>query len=322
MGSTQTPASHPSPQTPQMVSGPAVGLGSMAFDESSGEMLLVDPSGGGTWTWDGVHGWQQQHPAAAPVTQRVKMGSVPFGLAWDPSSRSMIAVVGDYLTPPGMSSNRVPAATWSWHTGHWTILSNASTPDVVGGAIVDYPPMQQLIMFSGCCQVEQQRSLTAKPGMWIFDGHVWTEVHPIHMPPARWGAAVAFDAAIAKIVLYGGAALEPNHPPFYDMWAWDGTDWSQLMPPPVPGDLVTELGYSPDGSILLTATSQNMHAETWKWRGSDWSKLDVATPACFFCELAYDSVRKQTVMVSNMQGRPDSASEVWVWNGTRWSERS
>jgi hypothetical protein len=82
------------------------------------------------------------------------------------------------------------------------------------------------------------------------------------------------------------------------------------------------LGYSPDGSILLTASCQNLHAETWKWRGSDWSKLDVATPGCFFCELAYDSVHRQTVMVTNMRGRPDSAAEVWVWNGARWSERS
>jgi len=318
MGSTQPPVSHPSLQ---MVSGPAVGLGSMAFDQSSGEMLLVDPSGGGTWTWDGVHRWQQQNPAAAPVTQRVKVGSVPFGLAWDPNSRSMIAVVGDYLTPPGI--NRVPAATWSWHGGNWTNLNNASTPDVVGGAIVEYPPKQQLIMFSGCCQVGQQnRFLFAKPGMWIFDGRAWAEVHPAHVPPARWGATVAFDAAIAKTVLYGGYAVEPDHPPLNDMWAWDGTDWSQLMAPPVPGDLVTELGFSPDGSILMTATSQNLQAETWQWRGSDWSKLDVATPGCFFCELAYDSVRKQTVMVTNMQGRPDSAAEVWVWDGAHWSQRS
>ncbi len=197
MGSTQPLASRPS-----MVSGPAVGLGSMAFDQSTGEMVLLDPSGVGTWTWDGVHGWQQQHPSAAPVTQRVKMGSAPFGLAWDPNSRSMIAVIGEFLNPPGIISNRVPAATWSWHAGNWTNLNNAGTPDVVGGAIVDYPPEQQLIMFSGCCQVgQQERFLSAKPGMWIFDGRVWTEVHPIHVPPARWGATVAFDAAIAKTVL-------------------------------------------------------------------------------------------------------------------------
>lgn len=321
MGSTQPLASHPSPQ---MVSGPAVGLGSLAFDQATGEMVLLDPSGGGTWTWDGVHGWQQQHPSAAPVTARGKMGGAPFGLAWDPNSRSLIAVIGDFPDPQGVSGNRLPAATWSWHAGNWTKLNNAGTPDVVGGAIADFPPKQQLVMFSGCCQVSQQeRFLSAKPGMWIFDGLVWTEVHPVHMPPARWGAAVAFDAAIGKTVLYGGSALEPDHPPLNDMWAWDGTDWTQLMSPPVQSDLlVTQLGYSPDGSILLTATGQNLQAEIWKWRGPDWSKLDVATPGCFFCELAYDPARKQTVMVTNVQGRPDSAAEVWVWNGVRWSERS
>jgi Galactose oxidase, central domain len=47
-------------------------------------------------------------------------------------------------------------------------------------------------------------------------------------PPVRWGHAMAYDAAHAQVVLfggYGGSGADLN-----DTWTWDGTDWTQRTP--------------------------------------------------------------------------------------------
>lgn len=295
----------------------------MAFDESARELALVDPAGGGTWTWDGVHAWRQRQSAAPMATLRVKVGGPPFGLGWDSPSSSLIAVIGDF--PPAIGTPQARPSTWLWHSGAWTPLARASTPDAAGGAIAAFPPKQQLIMFSGCCTLSS-RSWAAKPGMWAWDGSVWTELHPTHMPPARWGQAIVYDPTIGRTVMYGGASIEPDHPALGDMWAWDGTDWSPLLAPPIPVDLypATALAYASDGALILTTTdvSRSQSNATWTWRGSSWTRLDVATPDCVWCELAYDPVRKLTVMVTNADGNPMGLNQVWVWNGARWSQRS
>jgi hypothetical protein len=302
--------------TSALVRGPIVSAGTMAFDESAGEMVLIDPSGGGTWTWDGKHAWQLRQTSARPATTNGKVGGPPFGVGWDSTTDSLVAVIGDLPAPVG--ATQLPPSTWIWRSHGWTRLARAGTPDVVGGGIAAYPPKQQLIMFSGCC-TPGGRFLTAKPGMWSWDGHAWSELHPAHMPPARWGAVMVYDPTVGRTLMYGGMSIEPDHAPLTDMWAWDGTDWSPLPAPALGEDQASpvEIAYAPDGALVLTTIDA-----TWAWHGSDWVKLDAATPACFWCELAYDPVHKLTVMVTNTAGHPLAVNEVWVWDGARWSQRS
>ncbi len=312
---------HPTPPT---VTGPTVPGGSLAFDQATGEMVLVDPSGAGIWTWDGLHAWRHIETASAPATQRIKMGGSPFGLAWDPDTASLVAVIGDIVLATNQSQ---VAMTWLWNAGAWTRLDNSNTPAVIGGAIGYYPAARQLVMFSGCCVVTQISggvlSQSAKPGMWSWDGYTWRVLRPVHMPPARWGAAMVYDPTIARLVMYGGMTIEPNHLGLNDMWAWDGTDWTQMAVPSLEGQSqVTNLAYSPDGSLLLTAADPSQTAATWRWSGGAWTKLDATTPVCYFCELAYDPVHKLTVMATNPLGNPTAVDAVWVWNGITWSQRS
>ena len=289
----------------------------MAFDEAAGLMVFLDPSGGGTWIWDGVHDWK--HIASSgPSTGTYKMNSAPFGMAWDSTSGSVIAEIGDMPMSLGMPQ-RAPE-TWSWRGGVWTRLDGANTPAVMGGALAAFPPKQQVIMFAGCCGVSGRYN-TAKVGMWTWDGASWTELHPAHMPPARWGQAMVYDPAISRTVMYGGMTMEPDHPPLNDMWAWDGSDWSALPAPPQ--DLgSTQLAYGPSGRLVLTSAVSPNLSTMWTFGGATWQKFDVLTPDCFFCALGFDSVRDVTVMVTNPLGSPRAADQVWTWNGVQWSERS
>jgi hypothetical protein len=314
-GTSPAASSTPTP-TPRLVAGPAALFGGMAFDVGTGQMVFLDPSGSGTWTWDGIHDWKHV-TSSGPSTGTYKMNSAPFGIAWDSNSGSVIAEIGDMPMPLGAPQ---PApATWSWRAGGWTKLDGANTPAVMGGAVAAFPPKQQVIMFGGCCGVSGRYN-TAKAGMWTWDGTSWTELHPAHMPPARWGEVMAYDPAISRTVMYGGMTMEPDHPALNDMWAWDGSDWGALPAPTLDmANLATQFAYGPDGRLVLTTGSES---NTWTFDGATWKKLDVSTPDCIFCALSFDALRNVTVMVTNPNGTPGAADQVWTWNGIQWSERS
>jgi len=65
---------------------------------------------------------------------------------------------------------------------------------------------------------------------WLFDGTSWSRALPQHQPPSLNGAAMTFDAVGDQVVAIGGG-------PTFDgtglptMFAWDGTDWTQLIGP-------------------------------------------------------------------------------------------
>src|SRR3989442_11446270 len=121
-----SPAASPTPApTRGLVNGPAALFGAMAFDAGVGQMVFLDPSGSGTWTWDGIHDWKHA-TSSGPSTGTDKMFSAPFGTAWDSNSASVIAEIGDM--PPHLGAPQPAPATWSWRAGPWPERSRPNTP--------------------------------------------------------------------------------------------------------------------------------------------------------------------------------------------------
>jgi hypothetical protein len=76
-----------------------------------------------------------------------------------------------------------------------------------------------------------------------WDGTSWvdrTPADPAMSPPSRWGHAMAYDAARAKTVLFGGI---DSAGPRFDVWEWDGQTgtWVDRTP--------TAAGAVPDGTV-------------------------------------------------------------------------
>ena len=113
---------------------------------------------------------------------------------------------------------------------------------------------------------------------WIFKGGRWAHLHPAHVPPARDTAVLVFDAALGRVVMYGGRDVPAS--------ATAGTG----------GEV---------GGIRFAA-------DTWTWSGSDWTEQHPAhRPVLFVPDGTYDYVRNQLLLLGF-----DGQMETWTYDGT------
>ena len=93
-------------------------------------------------------------------------------------------------------------------------------------------------------------------GTWTWNGATWKAEHPPTSPPPAEGGSLVYDGVSGKLLLFGGepstifkssnpASQPPLVPVSDELWAWDGSTWTQLTgakaspapslpPPPAP----------------------------------------------------------------------------------------
>lgn len=197
------------------------------------------------------------------------------------------------------------AETWVWD-GATATWKNATPPPAAPGQPATSPPARigavmayspgpdgedagQLVLFGGANGDGEVFDDT-----WTWDGSKWTQQHPEHTPPARWGAVMAENPG-SGLVLFGGGQTPPNG---------SGTS---------PG-----------------RQGEQMLCDTWTWAGSDWQERDPATspPARRLATMAYHQDTDQAVLFGGTwptprgNGYDDLLRDTWTWDGSKWSKRS
>jgi hypothetical protein len=240
---------------------PGRSFGNMAFDESTRQTILFgggsansDPGQVDTWSWNGSS-WIQLYPSASPgrleqasstydaATQSVVLfgsggaqlatpqtwlwsgttwlrGSsvnspsirVQAAMAYD-AARRLVALFGGYAGGPGGGPND----TWTWDGNQWQQRRPQTSPPGGSGFAAYDAVRQQVVLF-----VEGQT--------WTWDGTNWTQQHPAVSPCRRLFASMTYDAAIGRVVLFGGkssyvAAGSLNEAVNSELWSWDGSNW-------------------------------------------------------------------------------------------------
>lgn len=216
-------------QSPAVAPSARQGSG-MAYDPTTGTVVLF---GGGdangealsdTWNWDGVT-WTQQFPPVSPPAREWDTQ----GMAYDAATRTVVLFGGmDH-------EGGVWGDTWVWdgRTKRWTQQFPASSPPARRGTHAYDRAGQDVVLFGGdngagdCCNVY---FCGMTRGLW--DGTTWTQQFPASAPSARTDHAMAYDAIIGKVVLFGGFNVPGQG--LNDTWDWDGTTWSQRQTPTEP----------------------------------------------------------------------------------------
>lgn len=295
-------------------------MAGIAFDEHRGRTVVyggrqLNPSGysgvtpsSQTWEWDGVS-WAKIEPATVPGSR------CDAPLVYD-SNRHVTVMYGGLSND---SASSAKATTWEYDGVNWLQRPDGPGQRWRHGAAFDRS-RNKLVLFGGMDQ-----TATALGDTWEYDGVTWTQA-AASGPTPRMGAMMAYDAAHARTVLFGGASGSTL---YNDTWAWNGTAWTRLdVPSDVHPPTRQSAGFAYDadrGQIVMyagragTGANRNVRDDVWILDGTQWIQLS-ASPAIgkAYSSLVYDSLRHRFVLVGGSSLGESSPNDGDYLTGQTW----
>lgn len=259
----------------------------LAYDAARDQMVLFGGRRGAaalsdTWMWDGDWerglGGTSLPPDSTIVYDRARQETVLVGAQ----------------------------QTWTWD-GAWTQATTTVDPGPSTGVGVYDSVRDRVLLY------DQHAGTT-----WEWDGGLWQLVAAAaDGPPARRGAALAYDRDRNRTLLFGGSPMSQETDFLGDTWEWDGTTWRQLdthIDAPTPRAFHA-MAYDPirKRTYLVGGAAANGTADMWEWDGSEWQRLDVEIAAGFGTNLVFDEARGTLVLFG---GTGDDL--IWEWDGVMW----
>ncbi|MEZ5967059.1 MAG: hypothetical protein R3F56_24695 [Planctomycetota bacterium] len=280
----------------------------MAYDTVRQRVCLF---GGGQsrddlWEWDGA-GWVLRSAFVGPI------GRYGHAMAFDPV-RGRLVVFG------GQSSYGASLGdlddTWEWDGTNWTQMTPQRHPSLRSGARAAYDSVRGRVILFGGIHITNGQG-TFYDDLWEWDGTNWTALNPGFRPSPRSEAALAFDPARGRLVMYGGWG--GSSVGLVDAWEWDGTTWTDRTSatgPRLDRGAAAVFSATAGGIVLLGQTNPSLqfpHMETWRYDGAAWTLVTGGpTDAGNFVVMAHDAGRARTVSYGAAGG------ETWEFDGALW----
>jgi hypothetical protein len=248
---------------------PPRGYTVLVDDPALNELIVFGGFGAGavlndTWSWDGTN-WMQHQSAHAPPARLSPQ------LAFDGTHLLLYGGFDGH----GATFND----TWTFDGNDWTQLNPATSPPPLNGGAMAYDPIHhQLVLFGGSSGSPLDLPANANVPLdqtWTWDGTTWTQQNPAHKPPATTAHTMAYDANLGGVVLFNGGqgvsggaeVLGPKGLFNNQLWLWNGSDWTQILTPTVPGPRGFEsLAYDTARGALVLFGGNGAHGgqgDTW-----------------------------------------------------------
>ena len=173
----------------------------------------------------------------------------------------------------GSGAGQYSGALWDWTGTSWVKRAVSSTPGGRLAGLAYDANTGRLITFGGSLAVGGVGSDT-----WTFGPTApdtgWNLRSPGTSPPARSGAAIAFDGSTGQLLMFGGTAS--NSSVLSDTWIWNGSNWTNASPattPPARSSAV--MGFDErTGQLIMYGGyggSTTYRSDTWEWTGTNWT---------------------------------------------------
>jgi hypothetical protein len=163
---------------------------------------------------------------------------------------------------------------------------------------------------------------------WIFNGVDWIQQQPFASPSPRNVASIAYDADRQVIILFGGLADTGRKywEAMNDMWIWDGQNWQQQFPDPMPpARSAANMIYDRLHKYIVLfggAIGGGFRDDTWTWDGSSWTEQHPPHHPAGRADfgMAYDESRQQVILFGGQTFAYANPIETWAWNGEDWMQ--
>jgi hypothetical protein len=232
-----------------------------------------------------------------------------LGAAYD-EARGRLVIFG------GTSGGVTSGATWEWDGTTWTAVSQAGPAPRNSPAMAYDSARRRVVLFGG----DAAGQLFGDT--WEWDGSSWTRL-ATSGPRARTLHRLTYDAARQRTMLFGGFDGQRS---LQDTWEWDGSAWTQVATSGPPARIMFGMAYDTDRhrTIVFGGSAQPtpgaaLFGDTWEWDGTSWREAANTGPgARDHAALAYDKVRRQTILFGGHAEPAGLLGDTWTWNGAAW----
>ena len=304
--SQRTPLNVPSARTGHAMAYDVARQRIVLFGGSDASRCLAD-----TMEWDGAN-WTLATPAISPRSRAF------HALAYDLARQRVVLFGG---SDAGTTGPTYLQDTWEWDGIAWTGGNTASGPSGRAYHSMAYDvKLQRTVLFGGGSFIPPFMRFYLQD-VWVWDGSTWQSAAQ-GKPGPRWGAAMAYDVARSRVVLFGG---EPGQPYYADTWEWDGgnsTSWTERSMPAAPSPREGHaMAYDIVRERVVLCGGAATAAETWDWDGWAWTaRLPLTRPSSLGGHaMAYDLARRRIVLFGGGDANGPLA-ETWLWDGTTWTK--
>jgi hypothetical protein len=116
------------------------------------------------------------------------------------------------------------ADTWLWDGARWRAAKPPTTPGPrFNMAATFHPGLGRLIQVAGA------DGTVMYGDVWTWNGTTWTRLPDSGLPP-RQAVGLAYDIRRDRLVLTGGLDQPGTAARLQDVWEWDGTRFTQVLP--------------------------------------------------------------------------------------------
>ena len=122
----------------------------------------------------------------------------------DGASMAYDSATGQMVLFGGVGGGSSSHSTWTWDGTAWTERSTPDSPPAFGNPSMAYDAATSQLVLVGESTEGGSAHQTWTYGIPSHLRTNWTLAAPATSPPARNGAAMAFDSATGQMVLFGG----------------------------------------------------------------------------------------------------------------------
>ena len=206
-------------------------------------------------------------------------------------------------------------------TPNWVDDSTAARPSGYFSVAMAYDPVHgQVVAFGGLTTSNDYVNET-----WVWNGSNWIQKSPsAQLPAPRAQANMVYDAALGKVVLFGGQGDAGN---LGDTWVWDGSNWTNVTPsdpsksPSPRYDSALAYDAAHGTAVLFGGVNSGLLADTWLFDGKNWSQANPAHPpgSRIAAAAAYDPLLGEVVLFGGFDAGSNYYNDTFTWNGTDWT---